>query len=62
MPPNTILTLRNASQEDFLDEVTEEQKKDLKIVGDALVEIMDEKLKAGRDLLQTFFGLFFGRR
>ena len=54
MPPNTILTLRNASQEDFLDEVTDEQKKDLKIVGDALVEIMDETLKSGRDLLQTF--------
>jgi len=54
MPPNTILTLRNASQGKFSDDVSKEQKKDLEIVGNAVVDIMDKQLGAGKDLLKTF--------
>jgi hypothetical protein len=54
MPPNTILALRNASQGEFSDDVSKEQKKDMEIVGNALVDIMDEQLVAGKDLLKAF--------
>lgn len=54
MPPNTILTLRKASQGEFPSNVTDEQRSDLETVGKALVDIMDKQLEAGRDLLQTF--------
>eukprot|EP00557_Chaetoceros_sp_GSL56_P001390 CAMPEP_0176495928 /NCGR_PEP_ID=MMETSP0200_2-20121128/10923_1 /TAXON_ID=947934 /ORGANISM="Chaetoceros sp., Strain GSL56" /LENGTH=414 /DNA_ID=CAMNT_0017893849 /DNA_START=310 /DNA_END=1554 /DNA_ORIENTATION=- len=54
MPPNTILTLRNAAQGEFPSDVKDEQRNDMETVGKALVEIMDKQLEAGRDLLQTF--------
>lgn len=53
MPPKTILALRNASQGDFFDDLSDEQKKDLETVGDALVDIMDKQLGEGRDLLKA---------
>lgn len=55
MPPNTILTLRNASQGEFPSNITDgKQRSDLETVGKALVNIMDTQLGAGRDLLQKF--------
>ena len=53
MPPNTILTLRNASQGEFAENVTADQKKDLEVVGNVVVDIMDTQLQDGKDLLKT---------
>lgn len=53
MPPNTILTLRNASQGEFAEDVTADQKKDLEVVGNVVVDIMDTQLQDGKDLLKT---------
>jgi len=54
MPPNTILTLRNASLCEFSDDLSDVQKKDMETVGDALVDIMDKQLGEGKDLLKAF--------
>lgn len=52
MPPNTVLSLRNAADGTFPEGVTDEQIKDLETVGKALVDIMDSQLEQGRDLLK----------
>lgn len=52
MPPNTVLSLRNAVDGTFPESVTDEQIKDLETVGKALVDIMDSQLEQGRDLLK----------
>lgn len=57
MPPNTILTLRNAADEQFhpsQKNLTEEERQHMQLVGSALVDIMDTQLQQGKDLLKTF--------
>jgi len=55
MPPNTILTLRNASDQTFNPDqnLNDEQRQHLHLVGSTLVDIMDTQLQQGRDLLKT---------
>ena len=42
IPPSTILSLRNASQGEFSDDVSKEQKKDMEIVGNTIVDREDQ--------------------
>jgi hypothetical protein len=57
MPANTILTLRNAAEQHFnpsQQNLTQEQRQHMQVVGSTLVDIMDTQLQQGRDLLKTF--------
>ncbi len=58
MPSHVVLTLRNAAEGKFPSyketKLTDEQNVDLQTVGKALVQIMDESLRSGRDLLKSF--------
>lgn len=57
MPANTILTLRNAAEQQFnpsQQNLTQEQRQHMQLVGSTLVDIMDTQLEQGRNLLKTF--------
>ena len=59
MPPHVILTLRNAAEgtkpeSSSSNKVSDIQFSHMEIVGKALVEIMDNNLQSGRDLLKSF--------
>lgn len=58
MPSHVVLTLRNAAEGKLPSyketKLSDEQNVDLQTVGKALVQIMDESLQSGRDLLKSF--------
>jgi hypothetical protein len=53
IPPNTIRVLRSATEGDFPEDITDEQKSHMELVGNSLVTVMDENLTVSRDLLQS---------
>mmetsp|Transcript_22198 Transcript_22198/g.33821 ORF Transcript_22198/g.33821 Transcript_22198/m.33821 type:complete len:380 (+) Transcript_22198:148-1287(+) len=53
IPPNTIRVLRSATEGDFPEAITDEQKSHMELVGNSLVTVMDENLTVSRDLLQS---------
>lgn len=53
IPPNTIRVLRSATEGDFPEDITDEQKSHLELVGNSLVTVMDENLTESRDLLKS---------
>ena len=55
MPPRVVVILRNASEGTWKDDsLTDEQNEAVASVGQALVDIMDDNLQSGRDLLASF--------